>query len=403
MKEKRENPQPNTPDTPERPAPKGKKRPRFLLRLIAAALILAVALGAVAAVVYRDRLNADSIKRWFRYRTLTLSDNGQAESFPYDGELTDTFASLDGDLLVCSRNAVSLYSASGTRYVSQPVSMDHPVVVENGKLAAVYDAGGSTLCVLGQRQLIWTAEGLENILSARLNKSGMLTVVTQGSGSRGTVTVYDSAYAPLVSVKLTSAYVMDAALSDDGKTLAIVTVGQEGGSFSSALALYTLNTGAGGDFTPDRTCTLGSGAVLDVRHTADRLWALSDVGLTVTDRAGDTVSVSWEGRHLKRYTLAGDGFAAALLGKYRAGSQAELWVVSADGGKAVLDCREQVLALSAAGRYLAVLTGSRLDIYTADLTLYASLDDTQGARNVLMRSDGSAMLIAPDAAHYYVP
>ena len=51
MKEKRENPQANTPDTPERPAPKGKKRPRFLLRLIAAVLILAVALGAVAAVV----------------------------------------------------------------------------------------------------------------------------------------------------------------------------------------------------------------------------------------------------------------------------------------------------------------------------------------------------------------
>lgn len=380
-----------------------KKRPRFLLRALLALLVLAVAAAAVTAVVYRDRLNADSIRRWFRYRALSLSDSGQAESFPYDGDITDTFASLDGDLLVCSRNTISLYSASGTRYVSQPVSMEHPALVSNGTLAAVYDAGGSELYVLGQRQLIWTGEDLDTILSARLNQSGMLTVVTQPGSGRGTVTVYGSDYEPLVTVRLTSAYVLDAALSDDGKTLAIVTVGQEGGSFSSSLSLYTLNTGAGGGFVPDLTCALGSGVVLDARHTASAFWAISDRGITVTDRQGSTASADFDGRYLKRYTLAGDGFAAALLGKYRSGSQAELWVVSADGSSVSREYREQVLALSASGRYVAVLTGSRLDIYTKGLTLYASLEDTQGARGVLLREDGSAILIAPGTAHYYVP
>lgn len=389
-------------DHTEQAAPQ-KKRPRFLLRAVLALLVLAVAAAAVTAVVYRDRLNADSIRRWFRYRSLTLSDSGQAESFPYEGDITDTFASLDGDLLVCSRNTISLYSASGTRYVSQSVSMEHPAVMSNGSLAVVYDAGGSELHVLGQRQLIWSGEGLDTILSARLNQSGMLTVVTQPGSARGTVTVYGSDYAPLVTVRLTSAYVLDAALSDDGKTLAIVTVGQEGGTFSSALSLYTLNTSADGEFVPDRTCSLGSGVVLDARHTASAFWAISDRDITVTDRQGATACADFDGRYLKRYTLDGDGFVAALLGKYRSGSQAELWIVSADGGKVTKEYREQVLALSAAGRYVAVLTGSRLDIYTKDLTLYASLEDTQGARDVLLREDGSAILIAPGTAHYYVP
>jgi hypothetical protein len=199
---------------------KQKKKPRFLLRLLLFLLALVLVLIAVGAVVFRDALNLDSVKRWFHYRTLVLSDSGRAESFLYDGALEDTFAVLDGDLLVCSPNTISLYSGSGACYVSQSVSMKNPVVDTNGSLAVVYDAGGTSLYVLGQRELIWSTGDLGSILSARLNKNGQLTVVTQAGGYRGQVTVYDSSYAPLVSVNLSSAFVMDAALSDDGKTLA---------------------------------------------------------------------------------------------------------------------------------------------------------------------------------------
>lgn len=382
---------------------KKRKKPRFITRLLLFLLALILLLAAVTAVVFRDRLNVDNIKRWFHYRSLVLSDSGQAESFPYDGDLTDTFASLDGDLLVCSRNAISLYSGSGTRYVSQSVSMDNPVVDTNGSLAVVYDAGGDELYVLGQRQLVWTAEGLESILSAHLNRNGQLTVVTQSGGYRGKVTVYDTTYQPMVSVNLSSAFVMDAALSDDGKTLSILTVGQEDGTFSSTLSLYTLNTAGSGDFIPDLTSSLEGNVIIATRHTADYVWSLGDQGLDITDHKGGTLSIDWSNRYLKRYTLDGDNFAAALLGLYRAGSQAELCTVDGDGHRRTVEYSEQVLSLAAAGRYVAVLTGDRLDIYTSDLTLYDSLEGTQGARTVLLMDDGSAILISADTASFYVP
>ena len=96
------------------------------------------------------------------------------------------------------------------------------------------------------------------------------------------------------------------------------------------------------------------------------------------------------------WTLAGDGFAAAQLGKYRAGSQSALSVVDSGGmltGTLSLD--DQVLSLDAAGRYFAVLTADRLDIYTKDLELYSTLEHTQGAQKVLLRSDGTAQLYVP--------
>ena len=386
-----------------KPEPKIEHRiSKFLLRLTALLVVVTVAAALVLVVVFRDRLNMDSIKRWFHYRSLTISDNGRAESFAYDGDLNCTFAVLDGDLLVCSGNAISLYSGSGTRYIHEQVSMNDPVVNTNGTLAVVYDAGGSSLYVLGQRSLIWSAADLEGILSARLNKNGQLTVVTQASGYRGMVTVYDAAYKPVMSVNLTSAFVMDAALSDDGYTLATLTVGQKDGAFSTGLELYAMNWSSG-SYQADVSCSLGSGVALELRHTASAVWALSDRGLTVTGHDAQTVWVDWSNRYLRRYTLSGDGFAVALLGKYRAGSQAELWVVDSQGGWRTLELSEQVLSVAAAGRYIAVLTGDRLDIYTDELELYNSLKGTQGARTVLLMQDGSAILISADSAGFYVP
>lgn len=393
-------PQPNS---PEKPAPKKKSRlSGFLVRVIATLVVLAVALVLVAVVAFRDRLNMDSVKRWFHYRSLTLSDSGQAEAFAYDGDLSCTFAALDGDLLVCSSNAISLYSGSGTRYINEQVSMENPVVTSNGSLAVVYDAGGSCLYVLGQRALVWSADDFDCILSARLNRNGQLTVVTQASGYRGMVTVYDASYAPVMSVNLTSVFVMDAALSDDGRTLATVTVGQSDGAFATGLELYTMDY-ASGDYRADVSCSLGGGVVLDTRHTASVVWTVSDRGLAVTDHAGQTVLADFENRYLRRYTLSGDGFAAALVGRYRAGSQAELWVVDQQGQRQTLELNEQVMSISAAGRYLAVLTSDRLDIYTDELELYNSLKGTQGARTVLLMQDGSAILISADSAGFYVP
>ena len=380
----------------------GKKLPRFFVRLAATLTVLTVALCLVAAVAFRDSLNLDSIKRWFTYRSLTRSDSGRADSFSYGGELTDTFAVLDGDLLVCSRNTIALYSGSGAQYINESVNMEAPVVNTNGSLAVVYDAGGSSIYVLGQRALVWSAQDLESILSARLNRNGQLTVVTQTSGYRGMVTVYDATYSPVMSVKLTSAFVMDAALSDDGHTLAILTVGQTGGAFATGLELYDMSYSSG-EYQADLTCPLGGGVVLEARHTADVVWSLGDRGLTITDHDGSSSGVSWADKHLRRYTLSGDGFAVALLGKYRAGSQAELWVVDAKGQRRVLELNEQVMSISAAGRYLAVLTGDRLDIYTDHLELYDSLEGTQGARVVLLMADGSAILVSADSAGFYIP
>lgn len=390
-----------------RQAGRTEKRPNRLLRLLAFLLTVALVLGAVVLIVNYDKLNFDYIKRWFSYRSLSRTDSGQAESFPFDGDSSSTFASLNGDLLVCSTTGVRLYSASGQVYVDRTVVMEHPVAVAAGDTALAYDAGGRTLLVCRDREEAFSlelGEG-EQILSADVNQNGWMVIVTQLSGYKGVVTVYDSQFQAKMQVSLSSRFVMDAALSPDNQTVALLTMGLTDGTFTSQAEFYPISGSTSEDAAPQTSTQVGSEVILEMTWDADGLWALGENSVYHLDSKGNlSGSYSYAGRYLKGYALEGDGTAVLLLGKYRAGSTAELVVVDDQGGEqAVMAMEEQVLSISAAGRYVGVLTADRLDIFDQELNLYNTLDGTQSARKVLQRSDGSVLLIGNSTARVYLP
>lgn len=382
------------------------KKPNLFLRLLAFLLTLALMLGAVALVVYRDKVSFDALRRALTYRALERSDSGQAESFHYDGTAKDSFVTVGSKLLVSSGAGLHLYSGGGAQFAAHQSALDTPVAQSAGPYALAYSPGGKDLFVCHEKgEEIFSVDGITgDILSARINSSGYLALTTRASGYKGSVTVYDAELTPTLQLNLSSSFLTDALISSDNKSLAAVTMGQGESGFQSTLALYALSRTAD-QTSPDAVCPLGGNLVLDLDEDTAGYWALGDLSLALADHSGAPVgSYDYAGRYLKEFSLGGEGFAVLLLGKYRAGTVSDLVVVDSTGAAAAtLSVSEQILSLSAAGRYLAVLTADRLEIYTSDLTPYASLTGLQGVRKVLMRPDGTALLIGNSTARLYIP
>lgn len=391
---------------PGRVAPPVKKPPNLFVRFLAFLVTLALMVGAVALVVNYDKLNFDSLKRWFTYRNLERSESGQSESFVFEGGESSQFAVLDHELLVCSGKDVRLYSGSEQVSLDQAISIQNPVVDTVGNAALVYDAGGQSLFVYRDRAEVFSLslEDGQQLLAASMNSQGWLVVVSQESGYKGIVTVYDNTFSPQIQLHLSSRFVMDAVLSPDSKSLALLTLGLNHNAFESRVDFYQLNR-TEEETEPDWTCPVGGDVILAMRWDNSGIWALGETSLSILSTDGTvTGSCNYGDLYLKGFSLDGDGTAVLLLGKFRAGTSAELWVVNADGEtQALLSIEEQVLSLSAAGRYVALLTADRLDIYNQDLEVYSTLEGTQGAQTVLQQSDGSAMLIDSTTARLYVP
>lgn len=385
---------------------KEEKKRSLPRRVFTFLLTLALVLGSVFLVANWQKLNFDFIRRYFTYRDLKRNEHGQVESFSYDGGLNSSFVRVGGDLLVCSAGGVRLYSESGAAYVDQVCALDSPILSSSGDVALVYDAGGSDLFVYKNHEQVFslnTGEG-RTLLSASLSAQGRLTTVTQQSGVKGSVTVYDEAFQPSWGVNLSSRFVTDAILSPDGGTLAVLTAGQTGGVYDSQVALYS-QSHATDDPTPDAVCSLGNNTALKVSWPSGPLRVLGENALCYVSADGTlSGSYSYAFRYLKGFSLEGDSFSTLLVGKYRAGTEAELVTVGTDGEViASLPLDQQILSLSSVGRYLSILTADGLSIYTSDLKLYHSSDDLLGTRKILQRPDGTVTLLGDESARLYLP
>ncbi|MCI8676997.1 MAG: hypothetical protein HFF46_01530 [Lawsonibacter sp.] len=383
------------------PAPKRLKKPNVVLRLLTLLVTAFLILGAMVLVIYRDTVNVDTLKRWLTYQSM---EPGQAAPFPHAGGDKLSVAYLDSGVVTASAAGAHYYGLDGEPLAEAVLSMENPVLSASNTTAVVYDAGNQSLFAFrnGRQSFSLSLSGGADLLSARPNNSGWLAVTAQQSGYKGAVTVYDSRGIEVIQISLSSTFAVDAAISPDGRTVAVVTIGQQGGAFFSRLLLYHVN-----QEEPFAQLELGSLSVLDMDFDEDLIWLVGEDRLL-------TVSLSSEGETLQTYyispnylkgcSLGGDGFALVLTGRYRSGNADQAIIVdSAARAVQVLPLSNQILDYAAAGSYCALLTGTRLNIYDSTLTPYSSLDNALAARRLDLAPNGSALLANGQQAWLYIP
>ena len=147
-------------------------------------------------------------------------------------------------------------------------------------------AAGSSFVYSGREEVFsLTQEDGQALLSADVNQNGWLAVTSQESGHKGSVTVYDNSYSPLVRFSLSNRFVMDAAVAPDNKSVALLTIGLTDGNFESRVDLYRLDR-TEEETEPDWTCPVGNNAILDLRWTSIGIWALGESGLYIVSGDG---------------------------------------------------------------------------------------------------------------------
>ena len=377
-----------------------RKAGRALRSFLIFFLVLVIVLGVVVVAAYRDGTGFDVLRRYFNY--------GSGESvggeviYDYDAAPSNHFALAGDHLVVLSTTSLQVLDASGGEVWSAAVKMDAPALESGGGRAVAYDVGGTELYLVdGEGEVMnLTADEEEVFISARLNTNGWLAVTSEKRNYKGWVGVYNDAGKLAFEFYSSRRFVTDAYVTDDGSHLAAVTLGQESGTFVSNVVLYDLT-----QEEPVADYSVKDGLVVSVGQQSDRIATVSDTCLTFADAEGKVHGTyPYNGGYLREYDLGGEDFAVLLLNRYQSGSVGKLVSVGTDGTEVgSLDINREILNLSAAGRYLAVLYTDSLVIYNRELQVYATLRGTGFARAVIMRPDGSALLLSSESATLFLP
>lgn len=374
-----------------------KKKPRKWLWLT---LIVLVVLGAVAAAVLWDANSFDGLRRSIIYARAEKDETGCAKLYYYENDATSRFAAIDGSLVTVAANQVRLLDERSQVLYQNSVRFLHPDLVSGGGVAVAYDIGGTALYALDSKGLRWQQETEGELLAVTVNPHGYVTAVYNKSGAKAAVTVWDSNGAAVFTFQSAQRFVMTAALGQDDRTLAAVTMGQEDGKFQSFLVLYHTDSDKMVATTP-----VDGGVAYALETLQREFCAVTEQGLYLLDSGGELkASYSYGGQFLRRCVVGDGGWAALLLSRYKSGGYASLITVDGDGNElGGCDIDGEVLDISTAGRYVAVLFSDRLTIYDKYLTEVATLPDVSEVRAVLMRADGSAVLAGASGASLYLP
>ena len=374
-----------------------KKKPRKWLWLT---LTVLVVLGAVAAAVLWDANSFDGLRRSIIYARAEKDETGCAKLYYYENDATSRFAAIDGSLVTVAANQVRLLDERSQVLYQNSVRFLHPDLVSGGGVAVAYDIGGTALYALDSKGLRWQQETEGELLAVTVNPHGYVTAVYNKSGAKAAVTVWDSNGAAVFTFQSAQRFVMTAALGQDDRTLAAVTMGQEDGKVQSFLVLYHTDSDKMVATTP-----VDGGVAYALETLQREFCAVTEQGLYLLDSGGELkASYSYGGQFLRRCVVGDGGWAALLLSRYKSGGYASLITVDGDGNElGGCDIDGEVLDISTAGRYVAVLFSDRLTIYDKYLTEVATLPDVSEVRAVLMRADGSAVLAGASGASLYLP
>ena len=359
-----------------------------------------IVLGAVAAAVLWDANSFDGLRRSIIYARAEKDETGCAKLYYYENDATSRFAAIDGSLVTVAANQVRLLDERSQVLYQNSVRFLHPDLVSGGGVAVAYDIGGTVLYALDSKGLRWQQETEGELIAVTVNPHGYVTAVYNKSGAKAAVTVWDSNGAAVFTFQSAQRFVMTAALGQDDRTLAAVTMGQEDGKFQSFLVLYHTDSDKMVATTP-----VDGGVAYALETLQREFCAVTEQGLYLLDSGGELkASYSYGGQFLRRCVVGDGGWAALLLSRYKSGGYASLITVDGDGNElGGCDIDGEVLDISTAGRYVAVLFSDRLTIYDKYLTEVATLPDVSEVRAVLMRADGSAVLAGASGASLYLP
>ena len=374
-----------------------KKKPRKWLWLT---LTVLVVLGAVAAAVLWDANSFDGLRRSISYARAEKDETGCAKLYYYENDATSRFAALDGSLVTVAANQIRVLDERSRVLYQTGVRFLHPDLVSGGGVAVAYDIGGTTMYVVDSKGLRWQKETEGELITVSVNPNGYVTASYNKNGAKAAVTVWDSEGNEKFTFNSSQRFVMTAALGRDDRTLAAVTMGQEDGKFQSFLVLYHINSEKEVATTP-----IDGGVTYALETMQKTFCAVTEQGLYMLDTNGAVkTSYSYGGQFLRRCVMGDGGWATLLLSRYKSGGYASLITVDDEGNElGGCDVDGEVLDISSAGRYVAVLFSDRLIIYDKYLTEVATLPDVSEARAVLMRSDGSAVLAGASSASLYLP
>ncbi len=207
--------------------------------------------------------------------------------------------------------------------VKQPMSL--PVVSYSGKYVLSADLGGNNVAILfkdGEKAQEFNLG--KDIITAKVNKKGMVALATATDGYKGRVVVIDKKGKELFAWNSGDGHIMDVAINDNGRYLAVAQLASDGEVAGARIQFIDLYQKKVTNIAERPGSIIG-----EIKFSGNRLLSVSDTELCGFSKGGRLLySISFAGKRPSKYDISSDDRLAFVTRDNRGNAVLEIYSTS---------------------------------------------------------------------------
>lgn len=357
-------------------------------------LLIMLAVLVYSIVTYQDYLSPAALRQGLRYLGATASQ-GNTMLLDVDTEADAVYLPMGLGMASASKDGFRYHSMVEDNRYHVSGSFRNPALTAGNRLALIYDRGGETLSVVTSYSEVWNKTLDSTILSASMNTKGAFALVTNETGYRCAVTIYDHDQTQLCKWLTSQHYVLAASVNHKADAFAALCFSSTENAMQTQALLFRV-----GEEKAFASIDLQQRNVCSMKYdNSGNLFILCEDGLMVVGSDG---SIKLE----RTFTGTLTGFyhregIAPLLVFTRAAQEGEVvqLLMLSDTGSSLCDQEYSGTYLDAAtdGEAVHLLLSDRLISFVPGTDRTAEVT-CSGAAAVLAGSGNSPILLYPDRA-----
>lgn len=292
------------------------------------------------------------------------------------------FDEYNGQIAVVNSKGVEFYDNKGNYDSDIAFKIYSPYIHTRESYAAVADIGSQNALVLkGLRQAYRITEQ-EPISSVSVNKNGYTAVITNESGYKSSVVIYDNFGSEVYTWYSGELYVVDVKISDNNKRFAIVGIDSED-SLKSVVKLFKIS-----EAEPYSQVIFESELAYQLEYRGNSLIVLTDKEIRLVSASGKVKnSYEFDGQTLLCFDIKNSKMPVLTLdNKENAGSKVVV-LNSSLKEKAVCDIEGQAKMMDENNKEIVVSNGDKLFLISSFGSLKAQGQMHKEAENIKLSDD----------------
>lgn len=350
--------------------------------LKAAAVVFVVLLLIVIAAAQFGGVTFSTIGD---YISTSIARIGAGDGYPYSVHgmnITDAVIT-NSDLALLDSDSVKVINSTAKEISDLKYTYDHPVMFSNSGRILLYDMGGKSFRVQSKTRVLYEKAMDYMILTATIGRDGSVAVATRADGAESMLTVFDKNNDEAFVWMCSKEHIVSCDVSDNGRYFTVAVLGVQNGTVYSKVYVFDKKFD-----DPIASFEYQETAVASVQFLSNETVMVLGNNLCEIINGSEVkekVDVSVDTP--SRLYISDNNTAVLVLSKYSSTTQKIIKVYDKTGAeKFCADIDGLVKSVHSDGKYVAVLTDSKLQVFNMKGEMCGSADVNSDAEKVLVSS-----------------